>query len=108
MILAVAVGAALAEELGWRGYALDRLLTRRTALMASIPLAVAFAWIYVNTGRSILSTIALHALDNVASVIVGPEDTEVMVRLAAVTALAVGVTLLWGPKTLGGRRGSPS
>lgn len=146
-ILAVAVGAALAEELGWRGYALDRLLRRHTALTASLlvgaawtvwhlpfyftegtiqqqagvgspdfwadmsarlPLAVLFAWIYVNTGRSILSAVALHALDNVASVLVDPRGAQLLVRLAVTTGLAVAVTVLWGPRTLMGRTAGAS
>lgn len=137
-ILLVAVGAAFAEELGWRGFALDGLLARRTALEAGllvgiawtiwhlpfyfiggtiqsdaglwsgdfwsdmitrVPFAVLFAWIYVNTGRSILSALLLHALDNVASVVVGPEGQQVVVRLIVVTAGAavVGITLTATP-----------
>lgn len=138
-ILVVAVGAGFAEELGWRGYALDRLVTRHGALVASLivgaawtlwhlpfyfmegtiqhqaglwspdfwsdmvtrlPLAVLFAWIYLNTGRSILSAVALHALDNVASVMISPEGIQLLVRLALVTGLAVAVALIWSATTL--------
>ncbi len=132
-ILFVAVGAAFAEELGWRGFALDGLLARRTALTAGllvgiawtiwhlpfyfiegtiqsdaglwsrdfwsdmitrIPLAVLFAWIYVNTGRSILSALLLHALENVASVVVGPNGRQVVVRLIVLTVGAAVVSVI--------------
>jgi len=134
-IVIVAVSAAFAEELGWRGYALDRLLQRRTALAASLvvgvawtawhlpfyfidgtmqqeaglgsldfwsdmvtrlPLAVLFAWVYVNTQRSILSAMVLHALDNLASVLVGPEGPQVLARLALLGAWAATVPSVWG------------
>jgi uncharacterized protein len=141
-ILVVAVGAAFAEELGWRGYALDGLLARSTALTASlvvgiawtlwhlpfyfipgtiqneaglwsldfwsdmltrVPLAVLFAWVYVNAGRSILSALLLHALDNIASVLVGPEGRQALVRLVLVTGWAAALVVIWGPTLRVGR-----
>jgi hypothetical protein len=71
-------------------------------MIARIPLAVLFAWIYVNTGRSILSALMLHALDNVASVMVGPEGRQVWLRLVIITAWAAVVIVAWGPRTLAG------
>ena len=142
-ILVVAVAAAFAEELGWRGYALDRLLVRTTALGASLivgiawtawhlpfyfiegtiqqeaglwsvdfwsdmvtrlPLAVLFAWVYVNTRRSILSAVHQHALDNLASVLVGPEGSQVLVRLALLAVWATMVAAVWGRSLRVGRR----
>lgn len=133
-LLAVAVLAALAEEVGWRGYALDALLENRTKLGASLlvglawttwhlplyavtgtvqyesslwsldfwcdmttrlPLSVVFTWIYLNTGRSILSAIVLHALDNVASVVIDPVGVQSVVRLAITTGIATAVALGW-------------
>lgn len=142
-ILIVAVVAALAEEPGWRGYALDRLMMVRSPLAAGLvvglawtawhlpfyfiagtiqqeagvgsldfwsdmitrlPLAVLFTWIYVNTGRSILAAVLLHAVDNLASVVVGPEGRQVLVRLALTTAGATLVVLLGGRElSTGGR-----
>jgi uncharacterized protein len=53
-----------------------------------IPLAVLFAWIYLETGRSILSAILLHAADNLASVFIDPQGNQLIIRFVAVTALA--------------------
>jgi hypothetical protein len=47
------------------------------------------------TERSAGSTaITLHALDNVASVVVAPEGTQLVVRLAVLTGLAVHPAIL--------------
>lgn len=136
-ILLVALLAGVAEEPGWRGYALDHLtgaMSARAAglviglawtlwhlpfyfiegsiqqeaglwspefwadMSARLPLALLFAWVVVNTGGSILAAILLHAADNCASVLLGPDsDTQLFVRLAIVTALAVLVAVRWGP-----------
>jgi len=69
-------------------------------MVTRVPLAVLFAWICLNTGRSILSAVALHALDNVASVIISPEGMQLLVRLALVTGL------LWPSRRSGVRQGS--
>jgi membrane protease YdiL (CAAX protease family) len=91
-------GGPLGEEIGWRGFALPRLLERRGRLGASlvvavmwfiwhVPLfwiegaaqkgssipvfailvlanAVIFTWVYVGSGRSLLSVLLLHASIN--------------------------------------------
>jgi membrane protease YdiL (CAAX protease family) len=103
IIVANLIISGFSEELGWRGYALDRLQRRWGALAASLVLglvhalwhtplffipgitqgemglfslgalvfaigtiagSVIFAWIYNNTGRSILSAILLHFVVN--------------------------------------------
>jgi uncharacterized protein len=138
-LVLVAVLAGLAEELGWRGYALDHLLFARSALTTSlivglvwtvwhlplyfiggtiqnesglwsqdfwvdmtgrVPLAVLFAWIYVNTRRSILGAILLHALDNIASVAIAPEGDQLIARLAILVGLATLIVAIWGPRRL--------
>ena len=129
-LLVVAVAAGFAEEPGWRGFVMDRLIERGTALKAAlvvgimwtlwhlpfytiagtvqseagvgsadfwsdmltrIPLAVIFAWIYLRTGRAIASAVALHALDNLASVLFDPQGAQLGVRFAIITVLALVV-----------------
>jgi membrane protease YdiL (CAAX protease family) len=81
------------EEPGWRGYALPKLQVGRSALLASLILgvvwafwhlplmvaamipwsdlayvtfqSVAFAWLYNNTGGSVLLVMVMHAMNNV-------------------------------------------
>lgn len=48
------------------------------------------------------AALMLHALDNVASVMVGPEGRQVWLRLFIVTAWAAAVILAWGTRTLAG------
>ena len=43
LVLQMLVGGALAEEIGWRGYALDRMQSHLSPLVASISLGVAWA-----------------------------------------------------------------
>jgi membrane protease YdiL (CAAX protease family) len=129
-ILPVAVLAGLAEELGWRGYLLDRLLSTSPVVAAGrpcldglapalllhrwhgsergpglwsqdfwfdmanrVPLAVLFAWVYVNTARSILSAVLLHAADNISSVLISPEGDQLIVRLVVVIVLAAAAVV---------------
>jgi uncharacterized protein len=143
-MLLVAVLAGVAEEPGWRGYALDHLDRAMPALAAGLaiglvwtlwhlplylmegtiqqeeglwsadfwvdmaarlPLAVLYAWVVLNTGRSILAAIVLHATGNLGSVLVGPEgDALILARLAILTAMAVLVVMMWGVDLDTGRR----
>ena len=125
------------EELGWRGYALDRLQLDRSALGASlvlgvvwavwhlplffvegsfqrevvgfattgfwlfmlgvVALSVVFTWVYNHTARSVLGVILLHGWVNFVS-----ETVEVADEFyyPVWVLLAVGVTAVWGAKTL--------
>ncbi len=125
--------AAIFEETGWTGYAIDPMQARMGALWASIILGVAWAmlhiqpwiqenspswafwqaantvglrvlivWLYNNTGKSMFSACAFHALSNVGE-LVWPfygDYYDPLMHFAVVTVAAAAVTFLWGPKTL--------
>ncbi|MDI3341791.1 MAG: CPBP family intramembrane metalloprotease [Sphaerobacter sp.] len=122
--------AALAEEVGWMGYATDPLQARWGAPGAAIipglvwaaflqgthrlewivwhrsggvALRVLIAWVYNNTGRSVLAAALLHTTDNVKWQLTemsgAPYDPAINAAIMAVVAGTV--TLLWGPATLG-------
>jgi membrane protease YdiL (CAAX protease family) len=122
--------AAIGEEVGWQGYAIDRLQTRWNALSASILLGIVWAvwyiipmiqmqqtpvwimwqginiavtrilmvWIYNNAGKSVFLAILYHAMYNVCTMLF-PGYDPVIVTLTLI-ALAVSITIVWGPKTL--------
>jgi membrane protease YdiL (CAAX protease family) len=131
----------LPEEIGWRGYLLDRLQLRWTALTASlvlgliwwswhlplfvlpgyfdafgraaptpfdfliaiVPTAILYTWVYNNTGRSVLAVVVLHFMQNFNSEFLGIAEEARPIRLLLETVVAVGVVVWWGPRTL--RRG---
>ncbi len=127
------------EELGWRGYALDGLQARVSALSASLiigvgwmlwhlPLffmrgtfqhelgfgssaflwfavgtvvvSVAFTWIYNNTGRSTLSAILFHFMQNVTGELVPLGERARLIQSMLWIILAVGIVWHWGPRHL--------
>jgi membrane protease YdiL (CAAX protease family) len=148
--LQVALLGPLSEELGWRGYGLDALQARRSALLSSlivgflwsawhIPLffvrnsdnfyydwgfgtlmfwlfllrmtlfSVPMAWVYNNSGRSILSAILLHFAYNFTFSLVYPvPETMHMVGTVLMLALAVVIVIGWGSDTLTGRAQEPA
>jgi membrane protease YdiL (CAAX protease family) len=146
MLFVFAALAPFIEELGWRGYALDRLQAKRNALVSSlilgviwslwhlplffvagtyqqglgvgtwdfwlfmvgiVPLTVVITWIYNHTRRATLAAILFHAMVNFTGEIIAvtPRADTILIGLWFVAAVVV--TLIWGPKTLTGRDGSP-
>jgi CAAX protease family protein len=130
--------AALGEELGWSGYAIDPLQARYGALSASILLGIVWAawhivamvqggqspvwiawgcldmvatrvlmvWLYNNTGKSVFAVALYHATANVSTKTIFPGGSyhaERIISLILVVAAGV-VALMWGPRTLAGRR----
>lgn len=133
----------LPEELGWRGYALDGLQVRWSALTASLLLGVVWAlwhvpqffiegtfqsnlgvgtttfwtfmvqivassvlytWVYNNTGRSTLSAILFHFMENyVGQLFALSEQAEIYYHLFQVGAVVL-VVFVWEPETLTHRR----
>ncbi len=72
-------------------------------MTARIPLALLFTWLVLTCERSILAAILLHAVDKVASVLIGPEgDAQLMARLVVISVIARVVVMHRGP---GLRRG---
>ncbi len=129
------------EELGWRGYVLDRLQERYSALVSSIilgalwgywhlpvfflkgsvfnlmpvgtltfwlypihaiPISICFTWIYNNTGRSTLSAIIFHIMLEISANfgLIPWYKQEVIYNILLVAAVAIGVTFIFGGKTL--------
>ena len=127
------------EELGWRGYVLDRLQEKRSALSSSliigvlwsvwhlplffvegsyqaglgvgtlafwlfivgvVPLSLPFAWIYNNTRRSTLAVILFHAMVNLTGELIALTERADTYSIALWFVAAVGITAIWGAKTL--------
>lgn len=130
------------EELGWRGYALDRLQAKRSAFRATLILGIvwalwhlplffirgsyqaglgvgtldfwlfmigtvllsfAFTWMYNNTHRSILAVILLHGMINFTGELFDITERASTVSILLWLVVAVGITVLWGPKTFKGK-----
>jgi membrane protease YdiL (CAAX protease family) len=77
----------------------------------SLPLSILFAWIYNNTGRSVLSAILTHFwLNTVLNAGIGTyagfPTRYIMAYLVVTTALCVIIVLVWGSRTLSGRERS--
>jgi membrane protease YdiL (CAAX protease family) len=129
----------LPEELGWRGYVLDRLQIRWSALASSLILGAAWAlwhlpqffikgtyqhglgvgslsfwifmlalvvgsilytWIYNNTGRSTLSAILFHFMQNFTGELFELSARAELYSFVLTIMAATLVVVVWGPKTL--------
>jgi uncharacterized protein len=127
------------EELGWRGYVLDRLQEKHNALISSlilgivwsawhlptffirdsyqaslgigtpafwlffagiIPLTFIFTWIYNDTNRSTLAVILFHAIVNFTGELFTLTERADNLTIALWFAAAIGVTTIWGGKTM--------
>lgn len=83
-ILLIFLGGPLSEELGWRGFALDRLLARWNALVASLVLGVFWAFWHL----------PLFFIPGAAQQLYGDPVVEFPVFALGVVALAVVFTWL--------------
>ena len=75
--------------------------------LATVALRVLYTWLYNNTGGSVFATVLFHATGNLAQIgpflDFGPGGYPLAAqRIAALllVAVAVGVTVIWGPRTL--------
>jgi hypothetical protein len=75
--------------------------------LATVALRVLFTWLYNNTGGSVFATVLFHATGNLAQIgpflDFGPGGNPLAAqRIAALllVAVAVVVTVVWGPRTL--------
>lgn len=127
------------EELGWRGYVLDRLQEKRSALVSSlilgvvwslwhlplffvqgsyqaglgvgtlafwlfiigiVPISLVFTWIYNNTGRSTLAVILFHSMVNFTGELIALTERADTYSIVLWYVAAIGITAIWGVKTL--------
>ena len=127
------------EELGWRGYVLDRLQEKRSALVSSlilgivwslwhlpmffvqgsyqaglgvgtlafwlfiigvVPLSLPFTWIYNNTGRSTLAVILFHSMVNFTGELIALTERADTYSIVLWFVAAIGITAIYGAKTL--------
>jgi len=65
-------------------------------------LRILIAWVYNNTGRSVLAAVLLHTVDNLSWQLtpVGGSHYDPALNAPVTAAVAVIVTYLWGPRTL--------
>jgi membrane protease YdiL (CAAX protease family) len=121
--LVLVVLIAVLEELGWRGYALPRLLARRSALfsallvgalwgglhiplgviagrpwvpsfLAPFGLSVVITWLFVHTRGSLAMAMLFHfAMDYSPQFLFAATDVGLAVWLQAIAALAVALIL---------------
>ncbi|MCG6955069.1 MAG: CPBP family intramembrane metalloprotease [Gemmatimonadetes bacterium] len=137
-MLAMVILAALAEELGWSGYATDRLQKNMTALQAAaligvvtgvwhvVPLLevgrsvgwtawqvlnigaarVLLVWVYNNAGHSVTAAALCHASVNVSWQLFPNQGSHYDPRVVGLITVAVAilVSVVWGPKTMTRRR----
>jgi uncharacterized protein len=133
LFVALAI-AAMAEELGWSGYALEPLEARWNALASGVLLGLVWAvwhwipllevdrpaswiawwflgsvaarvlmtWLFNSAGKSVFGAAVFHTSINLSWQLFPNEGSYWDPRLNAliVTALAVAVTVMWGPRTL--------
>lgn len=129
------------EEFSWRGYVLDPLQERWSALTSSlilgvvwslwhlplfffpgsyqhglgagsaqfwqfmigiVPLTVVFTWLFNNTNRSTLGAMLFHFMINFSAEMADLTQRADLYWIVLWTVLAVGLTFVYGPKTLAG------
>ena len=134
LLFAIFLIAAVGEEIGWSGYAIDPMQARWSALSASVMLGVFWAawhiiamvqtgqstpwiawgcldmvatrvimvWIYNNTRRTVLAVVFFHAIANLTFKSVFPGGSYESERIISVllAVIAIGVTIVWGARTL--------
>jgi membrane protease YdiL (CAAX protease family) len=113
-----ALGASLLLGAVWVAFHLVPLLQGHRApewiawwSLATVALRVLYTWPYNNTGGSVFATVVFHATGNLAQIgpflDFGPGGyplaAQSIAALLLVTA-AVGVTVVWGPRTLARHR----
>jgi uncharacterized protein len=126
--------SAVAEEIGWQGYAIDRLPKKWNSLTAGIFLGIIWAawhiipfiqmektpswiiwqclnltvtrliivWIANNTQKSVSSAVLFHTTYNISTLFSPAYDPLIVTAVLILTAGII--TVLWGPKTLAGKK----
>jgi len=71
-----------------------------TFIFSPIFLSILFTWIYNNTNRSTLSAILFHFMCNFSGNLIPLTEQGRLYSLILIIILSIGVTLIYGPKTL--------
>lgn len=69
-----------------------------------LPAAVLYAWVYLNTNRSVLAAILFHFMENFSSVFLGMAEDARPIRFVVLLAITLFVVWRWGGGTLRGTR----
>jgi membrane protease YdiL (CAAX protease family) len=64
-------------------------------LVSLVPATILYTWLFLNTGRSVLSAVLFHWIGNLTGQLLLPSDDVRLVRLALEYAAAVAVVAWW-------------
>jgi len=69
-------------------------------LLVILPAAVLYAWVYNNTGQSVLAAILLHFMGNFSGELLGISSRALSYRMALTLIVVALIVWWWGPRTL--------
>jgi membrane protease YdiL (CAAX protease family) len=100
-ILTAFFAGGFSEEFGWRGYALDHLQGKASALISSLMTfaSVLYTWVYNNTNRNILIAVIFHTTFNFMTfMIIIPHNGDLIYLIFFYTTIIIVVVFFKGKK----------